>query len=238
MGIIPFIVSLLGCDGKPTQQPNSYLSSSERRKARTEAALKELDIPVNPWLPRIEGEENAKIRKPKDVAKRAVVLYALVAVANRVDRDRTVAWLKGEELWNAASPDERQFFLDDNPTGQQVSAALWRSEALWTLLWALGKVETLSLPTGSCDIERIQEVMPQLGVSPRKFIDAAQLKSVSEILDEADKIYRIHWAVREAQLNDQPVPASLNPDVVVERHYALNWLTWYADEWDDVTTDT
>ena len=80
--------------------------------------------------------------------------------------------------------------------------------------------------------------MPKLGTSSRDFIETAQLRSVSEILDETDRIYRIHWAVREAQLKEQPVPAGLDPDVVWERHYALNWLTWYADEWDDVTTDT
>jgi len=31
----------------------------------------------------------------------------------------------------------------------------------------------------------------------------------------------------------------LDPDVVSERHYALNWLTNYRyQEWDQVTTDT
>ncbi|HWI62567.1 MAG TPA: DUF4272 domain-containing protein [Symbiobacteriaceae bacterium] len=32
------------------------------------------------------------------------------------------------------------------------------------------------------------------------FIQGAELRPVSEILDEADLIYRIHWAVRENQL--------------------------------------
>jgi len=51
-------------------------------------------------------------------------------------------------------------------------------------------------------------------------------------------IYRIHWAVVEAQLHKQPMPAGLNADVVYERHYALNWLTYYGDDWDNVSTDT
>jgi hypothetical protein len=238
MGILSFITSLLGCGRSSSQQPNSNLSSLERRKARTEAELKELGIPINPYLPLVEGEEDARIREPQDVARRAVILYALVAVADGEDRERTVAWLRDDGLWNAVSPSEREFFLNDNPAEQEIINALWRSEALWTLLWSLGEVEILSLPTGYCDIVHVREVMPKLGVSSREFIETARLRSTSEILDETDRIYRIHWAVRDAQLNNQPVPAGLNPDVVVERHYALNWLTWYADEWDDISTDT
>ena len=70
------------------------------------------------------------------------------------------------------------------------------------------------------------------------FIASAKLRNIEAILDETDKIYRIHWAVRDAQLNKKTVPAKLDSGVVVERHYALNWLIWYADEWDEITTDT
>jgi hypothetical protein len=43
----------------------------------------------------------------------------------------------------------------------------------------------------------------------QEFIKSSKLRAISEILDEADKIYRIHWAVRDAQINNKPVPAEL-----------------------------
>jgi len=93
------------------------------------------------------------------------------------------------------------------------------------------------LPKGECHTDHVHKVMPNKG-EVAEFISSARLRPKSEILDETDRIYRIHWAVRDAQINSRPIPAGLNGSVVVERHCALNWLTWYADEWDDVTTDT
>lgn len=53
-----------------------------------------------------------------------------------------------------------------------------------------------------------------------------------------DLIYRIDWAIVDARLNNKEPPGGFDPGVVFERHYALNWLTRYSDDWDDVTTDT
>ena len=60
------------------------------------------------------------------------------------------------------------------------------------------------------------------------------------MLDQADLIYRLHWCVVDARLRNQPEPpADLQPGVVYERHYALNWLRGYHNaDWDDVSTDT
>jgi hypothetical protein len=73
---------------------------------------------------------------------------------------------------------------------------------------------------------------------PEAFVQHARLRPLGAVLDETDMIYRLHWAVRQAQLDGGVPPASLNPGVVTERHHALNWLTRYEDQWDDVTTDT
>ena len=72
-----------------------------------------------------------------------------------------------------------------------------------------------------------------------QFISSAKLRTPSEILDQADLIYRYHWAVVDARVNGKEPPAKLDPSVVMERHYALNWLIGYMNqEWDDVSTDT
>jgi predicted small lipoprotein YifL len=187
MGVLAMIASLLGCGTSPTQQPGSDLSPAQQRKARTEAELKKLCIPINQHLPPLKGEEEARIRTPQDVAKRAVVLFVLVAVASGDPSETAVAWLQDEELWDTVSPDEKAFFLSDHPAEQEITDALWRSEALWALLWALGKVQALSLPPSQCDMSHLQDVMP--GKSAwRGFIDTARLRSESEILDKTDRI--------------------------------------------------
>jgi hypothetical protein len=73
----------------------------------------------------------------------------------------------------------------------------------------------------------------------QQFIADAKLRDFSQILDQADLIYRYHWAVVDARVKQKPAPAGLEKGVVMERHYALNWLIGYMNQaWDDVSTDT
>jgi len=72
-----------------------------------------------------------------------------------------------------------------------------------------------------------------------RFVAQAALRPAGELLDAADLIYRYHWATREAELRGREPPAGLDPGVVMERHYALNWLIGYLGlDWDEVSTDT
>jgi len=236
VGVLSSLLALFGCgkakDDRVEQQP-----PTDPRKERTEVELRKLGIPVNPWLPLVESEDEARIRDAKDVARRVLILYGLTAVGQDGGREQALSILRQEGLWEYVSPAERRLLENANPSQQALTDASWRMEAVWVLLWALGKVDDLDLPTGVCDSDHLHQLMPKPD-DCASFISSAQLRPVSELLDETDRIYRIHWAVRDAQINKRPIPAGLDPDVVVERHYALNWLTWYADDWDDITTDT
>lgn len=236
MGVLSSLITLFGCS-KNIDQPEVPEWANNPRKVKTETALTKLGIPINRMLPLVEAEDEVRIRDPKEVAMRAVVLYAVAAIGNGGDRNAIQRFLKTEGLWEYVTLNERILFEKDDAPKQAIIDASWRAEALWVLLWALGKVETLDLPTEQYDADYLHRMMPKKG-EVAEFVSAATLRPKSVILDETDRIYRIHWAVRDAQINGKPVPANLKPSVVVERHYALNWLTWYADEWDDVTTDT
>ena len=88
-----------------------------------------------------------------------------------------------------------------------------------------------------CDVGRMVEMM--IKTSKDEFISSWKIRSINEIADELDKIYRMNWACVDARIKGQSPKGSLNPSVVYERHYALNWLTNYRhQEWDNVTTDT
>jgi len=236
MGLLASILAAFGC-GKKQEQSALPEWASDPRKQKTEAEFRDLGIPINPWLPLVESEDEVRIRDAKDVARRAAVLHAVAAVGHGGNCHTIRKFLEEEGLWESVTPNERIVFESDNPPKQALIDASWRAEALWVLLWALGKVEKLDLPKTQCDADHVHRAMPKKG-EVAEFISSATLRPKSEVLDETDRIYRIHWTVRDAQLRNKPIPADLNPSVVVERHYTLNWLTWYADEWDDVTTDT
>lgn len=69
---------------------------------------------------------------------------------------------------------------------------------------------------------------------------ACHLRPKAEILARADLLYRLHWAVRNAQYPQTAPPVGVNGGVVQEWHRAVNWVIRYNDEdnWDHVGTDT
>lgn len=209
-----------------------------QRKERSEARLRSLGVPVLETLPRIEAESEVRVRTAQEVARRSLVLFAVAEVGLGAPRDSVVASLRRTGLWDSASPTERRFLMAPSPPRQAVIDASWRFEALWPLLWSLGHVEALDVPRKVIDVQRVERLLLPSLADPRKFVGEARLRPVPEILDETDLVYRTHWAVRQAGIDGEEPPAGLHPGVVVERHYALNWLTYYAEEWDDITTDT
>mmetsp|Transcript_11810 Transcript_11810/g.16379 ORF Transcript_11810/g.16379 Transcript_11810/m.16379 type:complete len:97 (-) Transcript_11810:11-301(-) len=60
-----------------------------------------------------------------------------------------------------------------------------------------------------------------------------------EVADLLDHYYCYNWACVDARIKGTNAPGGMDSGVVLERHYALNWLTKYFNqEWDNVKTDT
>ncbi len=213
--------------------------TAQQRKDQTERYLKSLNIPVNKHLPCIEGENDVKLRDGKEIAARILILVYLAYVAEVPDeRENVIDFLKSNALWEQVSQDEKELYQKEVLTNQEAVNISWRTEAIWLLLWTISKVQKLELPQEQVEINEILARLPKFLTSPNKFIENAVLRPTSEILDASDLIYRLHWAARETDLKKQPMPASLNLSIVMERHYAINWVTFYGDEWDDILTDT
>jgi hypothetical protein len=210
----------------------------QTRKEKSEAYLQTVHIPINRHLPSIESEDEVELRKARDVAKRCLALNAVCAAGFGIDRTAIVSWLQDEALWASLSETERAFLESASPTQPETVQATWRVEYLWILLWSLGQLEQLDLPNETCDVDFVVDSLPGLGQSTAEFVREARLIALTTILDEADLIYRIHWAVRDAQLNQRQTPANLNAEVVQERHHTLNWLIGTDEDWEDVSTDT
>ena len=98
-------------------------------------------------------------------------------------------------------------------------------------------MEELKYPSDICNVRDV--VSKILHPEREEFISNSAIRSKSEILDELDKTYRMNWTCVDARIKGEAVSGGINPSVVYERHYALNWLTRYQNQdWDDVTTNT
>jgi len=204
------------------------------RKEKSIAKLKQREVPFVQHLPVIEDSQSAKKRTKEEIAHRAIALCLVAARSEAGKVDDLIARYRAKEF---LTPLEKKFAENSDPTQQERVQFNWRYECHWVMLWALGYVEKLDFPSEPCDTAKAMKILQ--GLSTEDFVAKTRLRSLSEILDEADLIYRYHWAVVDARLNGKPTPAGLSPDVVMERHYALNWLIGYMNqEWDDVTTDT
>lgn len=113
----------------------------------------------------------------------------------------------------------------------------WRSEGIWLLLFTINKIEKLELPQQEIEMDPIFNEIPDFMTGTKEFIQSALIRPASEILDLWDLIYRIHWAIRNVELNNL-TPLDLDPSIVFERHHAINWVTNSSLNWDVITTDT
>jgi Domain of unknown function (DUF4272) len=185
-----------------------------------------------------EHEEDVP-RTAVEIARRAIALHCVIAAAHDVDRTELVDWLKHEALWDAVSPWEQQFLLDNSPSDQDVRNAGWRVEAQVALLWAIGKIQSLGSLSEQCDTTPMVDAIPDLDSSTAAFIDTSVLRSSEEISEEYEKVYQAHWETRNAARHNIPIPDGMDSGVVQERHYGFNWLIGYCgQEWDEVSTDT
>lgn len=207
------------------------------RKERSEVLLRTEGIPINKTLPVIETEHKAKTRTKDEVAYRTLALLVVAVKGEGLEQAIVDEVINEYGLKSHFTPKESSFISNAAPLEHDRIQFCWRYEAAWTLLWALGYVGHLGKPSGICDVPQAVRFMRER--EPARFIADAKLRPLSDILDQADLIYRYHWAVVDARVNGGNPAPDIEPGVTFERHHALNWLIGYMDqEWDDITTDT
>jgi hypothetical protein len=212
----------------------------EERRAASEALLRAHDIRVNPYLPMIESEDEAELRTEDEVWRRMVALWGVTGTAMLRENDYFKEYFSIGERRGWLSGDEDAFLFNDAPAEQDVIRFSWRLEALVFLAWCAGLVDTLPLPAQQSSASAFLPLYPAHLEDADRLRAAIRLRSKAEILDWSDRLYRIHWAVRDAELNKHTPPPGIDAGVVMEWHHAVNWMTCYdeREEWDSVTTDT
>lgn len=213
------------------------MRTAEQRKARSIAVLKREQVPYIEHLPTIETASEINPRTSEEVALRAIALAVVAVKGETGDHPLGLDLVKQFNVRSALSPAERAFIDDPEPSEQTRVQFTWRYESLGVMLWALGFIEDLGRPDSIVDVPLAVGILRDLGRDG--FVSKAKLRPLEDILDQADLIYRYHWAVTDARISGRESPAELDRTIVYERHYALNWLIRYMDQhWDDISTDT
>ena len=218
----------------------------EARKAASIAKLQAENIPAIDWLPVIESVDKARIRSAEEIARRAIACLITIQAACEQNEDNYddegAAWCHGLlEQYNVAdeiTANERAI-LAKQGSEQDIINMVWKYEAYWTLLWALGIVEKLDYPDHIVDCQFAIDAVASCD-DFADFMAKTRLRDIEEILDETDLIYRYHWACVDARINGREMPGGLLESVVMERHAGLNWLigAYDCDDWDDVPVHT
>lgn len=219
---------------------NELSEDQQLRKEKNEKILEENAIKINRNLPCIESEEETTLRTPKQIAQRVSALAVVNLVAfNSISPEEATEYLQNYNLWDFTTENEKEFLA--NPTDDKKANESWKCEGIWVLMWALNKIETLDFPDEFCDLENIDPDNYPVGQDkdPNIFIDSiVSIRSKSEILDANDLYYRFNWACVDDRINGREIEG-INPGIVYERQYALNWLINYMEQdWDSVTCDT
>ena len=197
-----------------------------------------LGIATGQNLPPIEDSEQSCPFSAREIATRALVLHGVVAVASDVSAEPIATWFREQGIWSHVSPEEVAFLREPTAADRETRDRLqWRQEAEWTLLWAVGKVESLGLPIRRCDSRRLcDEIVPAFGTDVEAFLASASLRTAGELLAEDDRNYDLWCRYFQTRRAGLPLPGDLDLGVLYERRYAFEWLdaVW---PWDDVKCD-
>ena len=219
--------------------PTQIMDDQRERRKRSEAICIAHNVPIytNPDSLFVESATTATLRTKDEIVDRAISLCYIELKSEGLESSHLESFDKKYNVATKLTDSEKYFAANENPTEQEMAQANWRAESYHTLLWALGFIETLTYPNEICNIG--DDVKHLFSKTEQEFRDAARLRTKEEILDQADLILRLDWAVVNARVKREPAPGGLDSSIVYERHYALKWLINYQNQdWDYVTTNT
>lgn len=221
-------------------------AEGEQRKLATIDYLREMNIPWNEGLPQLPPLADLRFKSGEEIARRAVALLLVIQYACDVlqnedleqSRQFVTGMLDKYGVTAALTENEVELLQQEEPEHQDAVNISWQYEAYWALIWALGLVERLDFPSQACDCDFAIQAVSSCG-SLEEFMERTAVRRPEEILDEADRIYRLHWACVNSRVKGESAPAGMNESIVMERRRALFWLIGFGDEsWDHVRMDT
>jgi len=240
----PDMAVLMTAEGAFNEQASlPYPPNAIARRTRTLELLSHTRPAPPAGMPPSLGDAELALRDASEILARALALFCVaaqgVAVGNGEQSLLSTMRAQNPSGIDALTPREKAFLEAEIPDAQTAGQMSWRYEALNVLLW--------SLSIGPDQLDSAGETVDVNALS-RRVLDIAKdengkldLRPAGEILDALDLTWRQHWIVRQARQQGIDVE-NLNPDVVMERHHALNWMTGFQNDpgtdWDNTDTPT
>ena len=122
----------------------------QQRKEESIFKLKSQSVPYIAWLPFIESADEIKLRSAEDIAKRAIACLLVIQAACDLNNDQfddetrtfIIDLLQKFNVFNELTAKE-QAIISCDAAPQDIVNMVWKYEAYWALLWALGIVKEL-----------------------------------------------------------------------------------------------
>jgi hypothetical protein len=205
-------------------------------KAETEAYLKARGYPVNPHLPRIEELSDLRVASSRSVRRRCVILASVCARAYGAAYEIVVPWIDHHGLRDACTESELELINTTKPSEAHRAPFLLQPEALWEFAWVSKLIPAVD-HFAPCSANLVH-MFPKPGEDPSRFLAATDIQSPESLYREADRLYRIHWAVRDAALARQNPPNGHAEYLTLYRLQAINWTIHSDVPWDQVDVST
>ena len=221
---------------------NNNVITAQERKNKSIEILVSQGVPYIDHLPLRYETEEVTPRDKKEVIERVACSFASIMCALSIGKkeytEQDRVYMTQDFLSNKyhalelLTPMEQQVIAGTISEAGAINA-VWKYEAVWALLWALGIVEELSLPSEICDCDLVMGTMRRFkGLDD--FMAHTTLRPIEEILQALDLHYRYHWTTVNARIYGSDL-AGLDEDIVMERRAGLEWLCCKGQENDNLT---
>jgi uncharacterized protein DUF4272 len=179
------------------------------------------------------------VKDPEEAAARLLILLSIAfSASNASETDKIADWLKHEEIWPAASENEK-FFLRENGVQDEERAKLsFRFEGAYMLAWTLGLVPDPPDPAAECDAELVGDFfanVPPLLAPADELFDDAGFERINTVHDEYLFYLMALLYFKHIRVTDKENTSNVHEAVAIERYMVLEWLFNDQDpDWDEV----
>ncbi len=105
-------------------------------------------------------------------------------------------------------------------------------ESIQALVWSLGLIGMDHHMY--CD-DKLASIVPPY-CDPAGFIKNSELKPITQIQEQCDLLYRLHWYSKHCRING--IECLYDESIISERRKALDWVYGVTVNWNDIPMDT
>ena len=208
--------------------------------------LERLGIPLPPenYALTWEPGDAVKLRDLDEIEARVAVLCVVMERCFGMPPARAMEWLLDGRLLEHVSPPEWQFVAGERGDRE---AFMMHMDALFGFAWLLGWADHLD-PTLHCPDELPKAFPNILGGESYADWRARNVPAPREPAEAAallDLYYCLDWAYQDAVLRAEPPPGPVEPYVIAQRRWALEWAVVFIGPyhdpppgWEDVDLST